>query len=143
MPHFVVAHSSLQFCKIPRTYLLLGLLINEHVSSFNFEQFLFTVFPCNRLKKIHPVRCFSLQYVKKYANPARLFNPKFAKLSLLTVKKFLRQYHPRVGRWSLVKNSQNLLNVVKNDPLRNCLISWQAQPKHNCQIHMYLRNMKT
>ena len=75
--------------------------------------------------------------MKKSAHAARLFKPKFAKLSLLTVKKFLSQYYPRVGRWSLVNNSQNLLNVVKNDPLHG----WQAQPKHNCQIHMYLRHV--
>ena len=72
--------------------------------------------------------------MKKSAHAARLFKPKFAKLSLLTVKKFLSQYYPRVGRWSLVNNSQNLLNVVKNDPLHG----WQAQPKHNCQIHNYV-----
>ena len=68
------------------------------------------------MKKDPPWSLLFMQYMKNSANPARLFKPKFAKLFLLTVKEFLRQYHPRVGRWSLVNNGQNLLNVVKNDP---------------------------
>ena len=67
------------------------------------------------MKKYLPCTLLFMQYMKNSANPARLFKPKFAKLSLLAVKEFLRQYHPRVGRWSLVNNGQNLLNVVKND----------------------------
>ena len=78
------------------------------------------------MEKDPPCTLLFMQYMKNSANPARLYKPKFAKLSLLIVKElvynfqatqeFLRQYHPRVGRWSLVNNGQNLLNVVKNDP---------------------------